>query len=87
MLVFSLGNTDHDLVAFDFNLVRTQVDGGRGGQCLAGFDIEAGAMQRAFDLAIIDVAIRHAGIGMGADIVDGVKLTLELVDADIHTAD
>src|SRR5437764_14726993 len=44
-------------------------------------------MQRAFDLALVEPTVRQLGVGMGADVVGGVDLAVEIVERDLVAGD
>ena len=77
------GFLDPDNAAF-FHLHRVglDVDGAGGGGGLAGFDIEQALVEGAFDLAFDDEAFGEVGGAVGADVVGGVDLAVEFVEAD-----
>src|SRR5215469_4588050 len=76
-----------DFVALDAHGIGLQViDAGRGGG-LAGLDVEAPGMQRAFDFALFHPAVGKLGVGVGADVVGRVERAVHLVESDFVTGD
>lgn len=62
--------------------VGLEVDGAGGGGGFAGLDVEQALVEGAFDLAVDDEAFGEVGGAVGADVVGGVDLAVEFVDAD-----
>src|SRR6266700_361824 len=70
-------------VADEADRVGLEVVGHRRAQGLAGLDVEPPGMQRAFDLALVEPAVRELGVGMGADVVGGLDGAVEIVERDL----
>ena len=73
---------DEHVVPFDLDGVYG--DGARGGKAgrLAGAQVEAGAVQPALDLAVLDLALGERDVRVRADVVDREHLALGADDRD-----
>ena len=49
---------------------------------LAGLDLEAAAMERAFDDVAVDFALGEPSLAMGTGVVGGVEGAVQIVDRD-----
>ena len=78
---------DENIVALALDPVGGEPPGDRGALRLAGADVELPLMQRAFDAAILDIALRQEGELMGTDIVGGVNLAIEQIECHRRTGD
>jgi hypothetical protein len=58
-----------------------------GAQAFSGLDIEALAMERAFNLIGFQDSVGHVRLRMGADVAGRIILTFETVDGDLDVPD
>src|SRR5262245_3017609 len=66
-----LGDGDEHVVPNDlYGVYGDRTRGGQPGR-LAGAQVEAGAVQPALDLAVLDLAFGQRDVGVRADVVDG----------------
>src|SRR5208337_862522 len=76
-------NTDENGVGFPPHRIRAHVKRTGRGHGLAGLDLEPAAMQRALDHVTLDEAFAEQREGVGAHIVDGIELTVDIEDRDL----
>src|SRR5262249_9852741 len=75
-----------DVVPLQAHGIDLDVDSDRRPHCLAGADLEAAGMERAFDDVAIEPAIGEHGEGVSADIVGSADLALDIVESDLLAA-
>ncbi len=78
------GDVDLDGIALDSHRQRLDVAGDRGSQALAGFGREASAMQRTFDDVAVEPAVAEIGMRVGADVMGGVDLAIDVVQCNVQ---
>ena len=80
MTGLNVGRTDQDVVALDLDFVDADRLVGRGAQRRSRRYIEDTTMEGALDLFPIQVTLRQRGIGVGADVIDGVNAAVDVVN-------
>src|SRR6266852_6120974 len=78
---------DLDVVADDAHGVDRDVLVDRRSERLAGAHLEAPGMERALDAVAVEPALGQHGKGVGADIVGGKDLAIEIIERNRFVAD